>query len=274
MMEAREQVRNAPAAMEMPVRVDGVEISEAEIAREMQLHPAPSRDEARRLATEALVIRALLLQEAHRQGLHMQFGDGDQADDPAIAQLIEKEIRCPEPDAESCRRYFDNNRGQFRSPDLYDARHILLASPPDDDEARAAGKSVAQEIIAALRAEPDRFAEMAAVHSACPSRADGGSLGWVARGETVSEFETYLFSLLPGELCQVPIETRYGVHVIKLDGKTTGEALEFEDCQQEIAEFLQARSFQTAIRQYLMLLAGQAVIDGFDMKAAHSPLVQ
>jgi peptidyl-prolyl cis-trans isomerase C len=273
-MAALEQVPEAPAIVAASIRVDGVDIPEVEIAREMQLHPAPSREEARHLAIEALIIRALLVQEARRQGLYSIAGGSDQADDPAIAQLIEKEIRCPESDAESCRRYFDNNRDQFRSPDLYDARHILLASPPDDGEARAGGKATAQEIIAVLRAEPDRFAEMAALHSVCPSRDDGGRLGWVGRGDTVSEFETYLFSLLPGELCQVPIETRYGVHVIKLDGKTAGEALEFADCHQEIADFLHERSFQTAIRQYLMLLAGQAVIEGFDMKAAHSPLVQ
>ena len=261
----------------IPVRVDGVEIPEAHIAREMQHHPAASHDEARRRATEALVVRALLIEEACRQGLGGDAGarEDDLGDDPRIAALIDREIRCPEPDDASCRRYFDNNRQQFNAPDLFEARHILLASPPDDLAAREAGKTIAGEIIGLLQAAPERFAELATLHSVCPSRQQGGSLGLLSRGDTVPEFETYLFSLNPGELCPVPIETRYGVHVILLDRKVAGEVAVFDDrLRQQIAEFLRSRSLRAAMRQYLLLLAGQAKIEGFEMEAARSPLVQ
>ena len=88
------------------------------------------------------------------------------------------------------------------------------------------------------------------------------------------EFETYVFSLGEGELCPLPVETRYGVHVIALDRKLIGEDLPFEAVKGHIAQYLQDRSFQTATRQYLMLLAGKARIEGFDIAAAESPLVQ
>lgn len=275
-MNSASQVRLERDIAIVPVRVDGIEIEEVAIAREMQHHPAESLDEARRLATQALVVRELLVQEARRQGLgddDDMAGDGS-VDDPRIAALIEKEVRCPEPDETTCRRYFDNNPAQFESPELYEARHILLASPPDDAEARGAGKILAGELIGILQAEPDRFGELAKLHSACPSGQQEGRLGMLSRGDTVPEFETFLFSLSTGELCPVPIETRYGVHIIQLDRKVSAIAPAFEDIKEQIAEFLRTRSLHTALRQYILLLVGQATIEGVEMEAAHSPLVQ
>lgn len=256
----------------VPVRVNGHLIAEAEIAQEMQHHPAPSMEEARHRATEALVLRRLLLEEAGQLGL---AGDAeDLGDDPRIAALLECEIRVPEPDEAACRRYYDNNRAKFRSPDEYQARHILIACAPEDLAARDAAKAKADRLIATLQAEPDSFGALAVAYSACPSRNQGGSLGALIRGDTVPEFETYVFSLKDGELCPLPVETRYGVHVIALDRKIVGEQLPYEVVRERIAEYLRQRSYQTATRQYLMLLAGRARIEGFAIAAADSPLVQ
>ncbi len=258
----------------VPVRVDGREIAEAEIAREMQHHPAPSIAEARSRATEALVLQRLLLDEAERLGLAAEDSDDAAGDDPRIAALISREIAVPVPDEAACRRYYDHNRAKFRAADEYEARHILIACAPDDFDGRDAAKAKAQRIIDTLKAEPHLFGDLAVAYSACPSRNQGGQLGALTRGDTVAEFETYVFSLGEGELCPLPVETRYGVHVIALDRKLIGAELPFEAVKGHIAQYLHDRSFQTATRQYLMLLAGKARIEGFDVAAAESPLVQ
>lgn len=259
----------------VPVRVNGRLIGEAEIAQEMQHHPARSLAEARQQAIEALVLQRLLLDEADALGL---AGDAnladDLGDDPRIAAVMERAISVPEPDEAACRRYFDKNRARFREPDCYEARHILLACAPDDFEGRDAAKAKAARLIAGLQANPDNFGALAIAYSACPSRNQGGSLGALARGDTVPEFETYVFSLGDGELCPLPVESRYGVHVIALDRKVLGRDLPYEAVHGQIAAFLRDRSFQTAARQYLMLLAGKARIEGFDIAAADSPLLQ
>lgn len=255
-----------------PIRVNGHLISELEIAQEMQHHPAPSLAEARRQATEALVLRRLLLDEAEQLGF---VGSAeDLGDDPRIAALLECEVRVPAPDEAACRRYYDNNRAKFRAPDQYEARHILIACAPDDFAARDAAKAKAEQLIATLQAEPESFGALAVAYSACPSRSQGGSLGALTRGDTVPEFETYVFSLQDGELCPLPVETRYGVHVIALDRKITGGQLPFAAVREQIADYLRDTSFRTAARQYLMLLAGKARIEGFEIAAADSPLVQ
>lgn len=49
-----------------------------------------------------------------------------------------------------------------------------------------------KDLIPQLRerlAAGEDFKGLAAEHSQCPSRSNGGSLGWIARGQTVPEFE-------------------------------------------------------------------------------------
>ena len=58
----------------MSVFVNQVEITEAEVGREMQYHPAPTQERAWRLAAQSLVVRQLLLQQAANNGL---FQDAD-----------------------------------------------------------------------------------------------------------------------------------------------------------------------------------------------------
>ena len=106
-----------------------------------------------------------------------------------VRQLIEREVVTPTADETQCRRYFDNNRRRFRTPDLHEARHILIAAAPDDAGARAAAREKAAGLIAMLTLQPTLFADLAAMHSACPSAEVGGNLGQIGPGQTVPEFE-------------------------------------------------------------------------------------
>jgi len=260
----------------MAILVNGMEIPEAAIAREIQHHPAASLTEARTRAVEALVLHKLLADEADRLGIAAVAGDAtpDLADDPRIEALIAREVRTPEPDQAACRRYYERNRGKFRSRDRYEARHILLACAPGDSAARAAAREKAARIIAALQLDPASFAVLAIAYSSCRSRNSGGSLGSCELGDTVPELETYIMSLGEGELCPVPVESRYGVHVIALERKSPGRSLPFDAVADGIARYLRDASFRTAVRQYLMLLAGQARIEGVEIAIAETPLVQ
>lgn len=251
----------------MSLAVNGIVIPDDAVHAEMQYHPAADLDAARRAAAEALVVRRLLIDEARRQGL-----PGD--DDALIAALIEEEVSVPDPDETTCRRYFEANRKRFRSPDLFEAQHILIAAAPDDDEARVAGRARARELIATLERDPAAFGRLAREHSACSSRTADGHLGQVTRGSTVPEFETFLFSLDEGEICAEPVESRYGLHVVRLIKRVLGRDLPFEAARPRVAEFLRDRAWRTALRQYIAVLAGQAEIEGVEIERATSPLVQ
>jgi peptidyl-prolyl cis-trans isomerase C len=254
----------------MQISVNGRVIEEREIARETQYHAARSLDEARRKAATALVVRELLVQRAQRLGI-----ERDGADLEALVQaLIEREVSVPKADEAACRRYYEANAKRFRSADLVEARHILLLAAPDDAEAVAAARAKAQGLIGLLKERPERFADLARELSACPSAKQGGNLGQLTRGSTVPEVETFLFQLEEGQLCPVPVRSRYGYHVLIVDRRVSGRRLPFEAVHKKIAEYLEDRVWRQAVRQYVELLIGSADIEGIDLKGSSSPLVQ
>jgi peptidyl-prolyl cis-trans isomerase C len=265
----------------VPVFVNGVEISDHAINSELQYHPAGSVEEARAAAARALVVRELLLQMAADRGIERpdppEHGHADHRethDEALIRTLIAREVRTPEPDEATCRRFYERNLKRFRSPDLFEAAHILFAAKPDDAEATARAKEQATAALAAVRATPERFADLAREMSACPSAAHGGNLGQITRGQTVPEFETFLFNLEPGQICPVPVKTRFGYHVLRLDRRIEGRELPFEAVRDKIADYLREHVWRRAISQYLQLLVGRAEIRGIELDGASTPLVQ
>ena len=129
-------------------------------------------------------------------------------------------------------------------------------------------------VLAEVLATPQRFADRARELSACPSATHGGNLGQVSRGQTVPEFETFLFNLEPGQICPVPVKTRFGYHVLRLDRRIEGRQLPFEAVSEQIAAYLREHVWRRAVSQYLQLLVGQAEIRGIALNGASTPLVQ
>jgi peptidyl-prolyl cis-trans isomerase C len=132
--------------------------------------------------------------------------------------------------------------------------------------------SQAQVLLLDLKAQPGQFAELALKYSACPSKAQGGSLGQVSKGQTVPELERQLFTLAPG-LAAKPLESRYGWHVISVDQRIEGQPLPYEAVAVAIHP-VAARRVAKALVQYLQTLIGAADIRGIALQGADSPLVQ
>jgi hypothetical protein len=100
----------------MPILVNDNEITDEQVFREMQHHPATDREAAMQMAAEALTIRELLLQAFVREGLGEREVDeeGDPlADDGRIQSLLDKMIQVPAVTEEDTRRYFENNKASF-----------------------------------------------------------------------------------------------------------------------------------------------------------------
>lgn len=99
----------------MSILVNDVEIGEEEIGQEMQHHPAPSQEQAWRLAAQSLVIRQLLLQQAKETGLYQDDGSGIPADqeEGLIDLLLEQDVTVPEADEATCQRFYDNHPDSF-----------------------------------------------------------------------------------------------------------------------------------------------------------------
>ena len=87
------------------------------------------------------------------------------------------------------------------------ARHILVSSEADCNTLKN------------MIEGGDDFAEIAKVHSKCPSGKQGGGLGEFSPGQMVKEFDEVVFS---GEVGKVlgPIKTQFGYHLIEITNRT------------------------------------------------------
>jgi len=261
------------------ITVNGIEIPEGAIAKEMQHHPAQTPEEAMDEAARALAIRTLLLERARYLALTPDpktddDGKRETDEDALIRQVLEAEVQTPEPDEDACRRFYENNKRRFTSPELFEAAHILFSADRADGDAYAKATAEAHACLETLKERPGQFADLAKARSDCPSAESGGNLGQITRGQVTPEFETMLLGLEEGQLCPVPVKTRYGVHIIYLHRRVPSQTLPFELVQERIAEYLGEASWRRAVSQYIGLLVASAEITGIDMEGASSPLVQ
>jgi len=70
------------------------------------------------------------------------------------------------------------------------------------------------------------------------------------------------------------VATRFGLHVVEVLAREPGAQPAYEAVRSAVAQALRQQAFATALRQYLQLLAGQAELQGVELEAAATPLVQ
>ncbi len=263
-----------PGGKPVSVTVNGTAIARDAIVREMQHHAAGKPIAAWQQAARALVIRELLLQEARRLAVAPQpasdaEGRRETDEEAMIRGLVEREVTVPEPDEATCRRYYEQNRARFRSADIYEASHILFAAVSTDREAYAQARADAEGALAVLAERPEAFAMLAKAYSRCSSAEQGGNLGQITAGQTTPEFEQALQALNPGELTAVPVETRYGFHIIQLERKIEGQTVPFEAVAERIADYLRESVRRRADAQYIARLVSAARIEGVELAGAN-----
>lgn len=253
------------------VTVNGVPLSSAAIAAEAQNHAAPAGKPglAWRRAARALVIRELMLQEAARLGLTASPRELDagrvETEEEARVRAVMEECITPESVSDAqIRAAYEAAPGRFRAPDLWQVSHILYAAAPDDAEARAAARAQAAATLERLAREPRAFGRIAAEESACPSRDAKGQLGQIGPGDTVPEFEAAFDGLAEGEICAEPVETRYGLHVLRMDACAKGAILPFDSVRVEIAEALDKAAWAQAAQRFVADLFARAEVTGFE----------
>ena len=61
-----------------------------------------------------------------------------------------------------------------------------------------------------------KFEDVAKAISLCPSKRNGGSLGWFGRCQMVKEFEDTCFKGKKGDITG-PVKTQFGYHIIRID---------------------------------------------------------
>ena len=252
--------------------VNGETIPHAAVAAEAQNHRGPrgKPEVAWRRAANALAVRTLLLQEARRRRLApdpQEIGPGrvETDEEALIRALLDAAVRIDPPSDEEILVEWSRDPGRFRTPPLWEVSHILCACDPRNKREKIAAYMRALDVTRRALADPGSFARLAAAHSDCGSKANGGALGQVGPGDTAPEFEAALRDLSQGEITPDPVLTRYGWHVIRMDAVATGAVLPYDAVRQTIADALEKAAWARAARAFVDRLAAAAEISGADI---------
>jgi len=255
--------------------VNGETVPHALVATETQNHGAPKDKPgiAWRKAADAVALRTLLLQEAHRRALSpdpAEVGPGRfETDEEALVRaLLETAVIVDPPSESDIRAEWARDPSRFRAPPLWEVSHILCSCDPRNASARDAARLRAVDLAKRVRADHAGFAALASSHSDCGSRTSGGALGQLGPGDTVPEFETVLRELREGQITPKPVLTRHGWHVIRMDAVAEGAVLPFEVIRHSIADAMEKAAWSREARKFVGTLVAAAEISGADFRAA------
>lgn len=251
------------------LRVGDVLLADASTA----LSPAERRQRASvELLRQAAIEAGLLPQDdpAPDQGVISE------AAAEAIDEWLAQNIEVPEPDETACRRHHAAHPARFAVGERVQARHILFAVTDGMDVNRLRAR--AEHVLLDVRADPNRFAHAAKDNSNCPSSEHGGDLGWLQSDDCVPEFSKELFgqdegSANVGVLPRL-VHSRFGLHVVEVLSRDPGQQPDFEEVREAVAQSLRQQAWITALRQTMQVLAGRWQVEGVDLMAADSPLLQ
>lgn len=141
------------------------------------------------------------------------------------------------------RAYYDAHRQDFNIPEMIRVRHILVAE-----------QSQAEELLQKIHAGQD-FNELARENSKdTRSQAQGGDLNWRARGEFVPAFDEEAWRLTNvGEVSNI-VETDFGFHIIKLEGKLAPRERSFTEVQELVKDHVYEEREAVLWENYLALI--------------------
>jgi peptidyl-prolyl cis-trans isomerase C len=150
------------------------------------------------------------------------------------------------------------NPGAYSSPATVDVTHILISTKarlPSEAEA------IALDLQARLRKNPAEFDALVQQYSEDPSKTtNAGAFKEVKHGQLVKPFEDAAFGMATVGQITGPIETEYGFHLIRLDGKHESVLVPFAKVQNDIVEKMKAKHLADFRVSYLQKLLHSPVV--------------
>jgi peptidyl-prolyl cis-trans isomerase D len=176
--------------------------------------------------------------------------------------------------------YYNQHRDQYHVPEQVKVSHILIKTPlpgPDgkvDEKGVAEAQHRAEDLLKQLKGGA-KLEDLAKKYSEDPgSGKQGGSLGWIGKGQTVPEFEKTAFSLPKGQISDL-VKSSYGFHIIRVDEKQEAHTKSLDEVKAEIEPILKHQKGQLIAQKQAEDLLKQARAQGLDAAAAaqHIPVI-
>ncbi|MDI9370102.1 MAG: peptidylprolyl isomerase [Synergistaceae bacterium] len=136
---------------------------------------------------------------------------------------------------------YEEKKDNFKIPVSVRASHILV----EDEEAM---EKVLKDLDGGMS-----FDEAARKHSTCPSKEQGGDLGFFVEGQMVKEFSDAAFAMKVGEVTKEPVKTQFGLHLIKLVERKEESIRPFDEVKAQLADSMlndkQSEAYQGELKR-------------------------
>ena len=256
----------ADAGGEVVATYQGHTLTSGRVALELERLPAPSRaylaaPDRKRQFVENLVLNDLLYAEGTQAGYDKDPEITRQVDDLRKRLVVQRVMRKyqtpPTPTDEQVKAQYDQNPTLYSTAQVH-ASHILVK---DEDTAK--------QLLAEVRAHPEKFADLAREKSTdAVSAKKGGDLGTFGPGRMVPDFDKVAFALHPGEISDI-VKTQYGYHIITVTERKDGETKPFDQVKEQIRTALRAKMVQEQVQAHFDELKKTADVKVDENALAH-----
>ena len=161
---------------------------------------------------------------------------------------------------EEVSQFYQGNPDSFQSPEQVRAQHILLKVNANDAPEIKSQKRLELAGLGGKIQNGADFSKIAGEHSECPSKEQGGDLGFFERGSMVKPFEEAAFTLKVGEVSDI-VETQFGYHLIKITDRKEARTVPLEEAREAIENYLKNTKEQEAVSSYIGTLREKAEIE-------------
>ncbi len=176
-----------------------------------------------------------------------------------IGQEVSSKIIIPRSEVE---KYYEDHKDDFyRDKESVGLQEILIGKRSKDGLERTDDevKAKADEIYTRAKAG-EKFNELAVEISDAVSAAEGGNLGYLAKGELNPEIEKVVF-VEPKGFVTSPIKVANGMVILRVADKVSPGLQPLAVVENEIMNKLYGPRFQPAIRTYLTKLRTEAFLE-------------
>jgi foldase protein PrsA len=137
------------------------------------------------------------------------------------------------------KEYYEKNKGQFAQPERRDLHIVLTKTNAKAEQAKAALQD----------GEPfKKVAEQYSIDDA--SKAQGGKLPAVAKGQQEKAFDTAIFGADKGKITG-PVKTQFGFYVFKVDKVNAASQQTLEQAKATIKQVLASQNQQKALDTFV-----------------------
>lgn len=224
--------------LQQDAKSQGVTASDQEIQQALAPRKGsfPSEDAYKKALAQAGMTETMLRQQARDQIAVQKYVQSQIVPKVAVSD-------------QAAREFYDKNKAEMQVPERVHLRHILLrvqpgAAPADKQKIR----QKADDLLKRIQGGED-FAKLAGEFSEDPSsKARGGDLGLVARGQTPPPFDAAAFALKNANDISPVVESQFGYHIIQFLERQPAATVPFEQVKERILVGLKQQQVQKLVQ--------------------------